>query len=352
MSCASIETNRSMHFKPEKYTQPLELRKRYPSKSTSKMSELIPFTTVTTPLREFRGHEDHIRAVAVFPDERRMVTGSEDKTLRLWDLKTGVMLKKMVGHSCRVWRLAVSQDGKLIASGDEEGGLIVWHGETGEALTQPIQAHSGVIYSLIFSPDGTMLATGSRDETMKQWNTKTWEQQGDPINCGGWVYCVRYSPSGELLATATDNNIEIYNPATRERVVSFKAHMSESWSLAWTPDGTRLLTSGDDSDCTICEWDTSTWELVGDSSSGHSDYIQSIAVNPAGTLIASASHDNHVRLWRLPDRRNLAMFSHSSGLTCVTFSVDGKHILSGGEDKMISEWAVPQGIHPKARFRP
>lgn len=112
MSCASIETDRSMQFKPEKYTQPLELRKRYPSKSTSKMSELIPFTTVTTPLREFRGHEDHIRAVAVFPDERRMVTGSEDKTLRLWDLKTGVMLKKMMGHSCRVWRLAVSQDGK------------------------------------------------------------------------------------------------------------------------------------------------------------------------------------------------------------------------------------------------
>jgi thiamine pyrophosphokinase len=112
-------------------------------------------------------------------------------------------------------------------------------------------------------------------------------------------------------------------------------------SLAWTPDGTRLLSAGDTSDPTIREWDTSTWEQVGHPWEGHTDYINAIAIHPAGTLITSASHDGHVCLWRLSDRRTIAIFQPSSIPKCVTFSVDGKHILSGGEDNKSSEWALP-----------
>ncbi|KAG2339568.1 hypothetical protein BDR05DRAFT_1003235 [Suillus weaverae] len=309
------------------------------------MSKLIPITS--TPLREFKGHEGEVRAVAVFPDQQRMITGSKDRTIRLWDLKTGDV-KKMGGHRNEVWALAVSRDGQIIASGDKGGEVIVWHGETGEyALAQPIKAHSNWSPSLDFSPDGTVLATGSWDEMTKLWNTKTWELQGDPIECGtdGSVYCVRYSPSGELLAIATFDNIQIYNTETRERVVSFKAHIHVNYSLAWTPDGTRLLTGGDAFDPTIREWDVLTWQQVGDPWTGHSDFINAIAVNPAGTLVASASSDNHVRLWQLSDRRTVAIFKHSCRTKCVTFSIDGKHILSGGGDKMISEWAVPEGTN-------
>jgi WD40 repeat protein len=89
------------------------------------MSQLIPSTT---PLRTFGGHERTVNAVAVFPDRRRMVTGSDDRTLRLWDLETGVVLKKMEGHSNRVRALAVSRDGQIIASGDDGGEIITWHG--------------------------------------------------------------------------------------------------------------------------------------------------------------------------------------------------------------------------------
>ncbi|KAG2130300.1 uncharacterized protein EDB93DRAFT_84338 [Suillus bovinus] len=306
------------------------------------MSELIP---ITKPLKEF-DHENCISAVAVFPDKLRLVTGSWDKMLLLWDLKTGVVLRKMEGHRSGVLRLAVSRDGQLIASGDEGGEVIVWHGETGESLTK-IEAHSSWIYSLDFSPGGTVLATSAYQDGMtKLWNTKTWEQQEDPIKCVS-VNCVRYSPSGELLAIATKDNIEIYNPATREHVTSFKGHTGSNFSLAWTSDCTRLLTGGSGSDPTIREWDTTTWRQVGDPWTGHSKQINAIAVHPTCTLIASASHDNHVRLWRLSDRQTVATFEHSSTPLCVTFSMDGNHILSGGKDKMISEWAIPQGIDSK-----
>ncbi|KAG1896594.1 WD40-repeat-containing domain protein [Suillus fuscotomentosus] len=302
------------------------------------MSQLIPSTT---PIRTFEDHEALINAVAVFPDKRRMITGSDDKTLRLWDLETGVVLKKMEGHSRGVLALAVSRNGQIIASGDYGGEVIAWDGETGESITQPIEAHSGNITSVDFSPNGMVLATGSWDYTVKFWSTKTWQMQGDPIECGSLVFCVRYSPSGELLAIATDENIQIYNPGTREQVASLTG---QSLSLAWTPDGTRILSGGRNS---ILEWDTSTWQQVGHAYEGHTGRINAIAIHPTDTLVASASEDKDIRLWRLSDQRTIAVSRHSSATTCVTFSVDGKHIISGGPDKKISEWAIPKDAHSK-----
>ncbi|KAG2142856.1 quinon protein alcohol dehydrogenase-like superfamily [Suillus bovinus] len=267
------------------------------------------------PLREFKGHAG-VNAVAVFPDKRRMVTSSVDRTLHLWDLKTGVVLKKMEGHSSKVWGLAVSRDGQLIASGDGGGELIVWHGETGESITK-IQGHPDWISSLDFSPDGTVLVIGSGDgETINLWNTKTWRQQGNPIKCGSAVYCAQRNASHPSRVTGIND------------------------SVVWPPNDTRLLIYGNNPGPTICEWDTTTWKQIGDPWTGHSHSISAIAIHPAGTLVASASYDNQVRLWRLSDRQTIAIFKHKSSTSCVTFSVDGKHILSGGEDKMISEWAI------------
>jgi WD40 repeat protein len=186
--------------------------------NTSTMSLFIPSTI---PIRPFEDDEGTIEAVTVFPDKRRMVTDSNDYMLRLWDLETGIVLKKMEGHRSVVQRLAISRDGQIIASGDGEGEIIGWHGETSESLTQPIKVHSNQISSLDFSPNGTVLATGGSDWTVKFGCTETWEVQ-EPIVCGGSVHCVRYSPFGELLAIATDKHIEIYNPATRECVASFE----------------------------------------------------------------------------------------------------------------------------------
>jgi WD40 repeat protein len=200
-----------------------------------------------------------------------------------------------------------------------------------------------------FSPDGTVLATGSYDGMTKFWCTKTWQMQGDPIECGV-VYCIRYSPSGELLAIATEYNIHIYNTGTRECVTSLPA---QATSLAWTQDGTRLLSGGTDIDRTIREWDSLTWQEVGQPWKGHNDRIYAIAINTAGTLVAITSFDGHVRLWRLSDQQNIGIFNYkdSSIVTCVTFSADGRHILSGGLDNCkISEWEVPTNAKTKASF--
>lgn len=304
------------------------------------------FDPSTTPVRAFEDHYQAVLAVAAFPDSQRMVTASSDCWLRMWDLGSGTLLKMMAGHKSEVWALAISREGRLIASGDDKGDVIAWHGTTGEFFTQAIKGQSGII-SLDFSPSGTVLATISMDQKAKLWDTKTWQLQGSPILCNDRVFCVRYSPSGGHLAIATASNIEIYNPGTRHLVAKFNGHGSYNCSLAWTPDGTGLLSSGNYEDPTIREWDTSTWEQVGDAWVGHTDDINVIAIHPAGTLVVSASDDKQVRLWRLSDQRTVSIFQHSDRVCCVTFSMDGKHILGGGDDEKISEWAVPKDALPK-----
>ena len=262
----------------------------------------------------------------------------DQPSLRLWDLTDGVLLKKMEGHSSGVRAMAISRDGNIIASGDVRGKLIIWHGDTGEPLVNAV-VHSDKIRSLDFSPDGTVLVTGSKDKMAKLLNTIGWQMNGNPIRCDGAVYCVRYSSSGEL-AIATNRHLEIWDPRNSECIAKFKAAIN--FSLVWTPDGTHLLSGGSTRDPTIREWDTSTWLQVGEPWSGHTRYIDGLAMNSTGTLIASASDDNHVRLWRRADRRTIATFIHSHPVFCVTFSVDDKYIFSGGSDNKISEWAVPE----------
>jgi len=267
-----------------------------------------------------------------------MVTGSADKTLRLWNLRDGVVLKKMEGHDSSVTAVGVSGNSKLIASGDGKGELIAWDGDTGEFLAA-IKAHSRTIPSLDFSPDSAALATVSLDGTIKLWRTDTWQIHG-PIDVGEWIFRVRYSPSGHL-AIETEKCIQIWNTSGSECIAKLTA-----MSFTWTPDGTRLLLGGrNHSDPTIREWDTSTWKQVGNPWSGHTrttSTMLTLAVNPSGTLLASGFRSSIVQLWRISDRRVVAVFGHSNAVCCFSFSVDGKYILFGDAAGNITEWSVPE----------
>jgi WD40 repeat protein len=328
--------------------------------------EAQPFILITTPVGAFEARECAVSAntvpnarecavsaVAVFPDRRHMVTGLGDHTLCLWDLRTGVMVKKMKGHRNWVGAVAVSRDGRLIASGDANGELIAWDGNTGESLTQPIKIHSKQIVSLDFSPAGTVLASGSWDTTTELWSTRTWQEQGNAINCIDYVHCVRHSPLGEYLAIATSKDVQIWTTDKRECIAHFQSYHAAhdpawNYSLAWTSDGTRLL-SGSNPDPTIQEWDTSTWKQVNDSWKGRTA-ASAITGDHTGSFVASASTD-HPRLGRLSDRRTIAIFKHSDDVYSESFSTYYKHIPSAGRHRKFLDWPVQDSLfNSKACF--
>jgi WD40 repeat protein len=303
----------------------------------------------TTPVHTFDSG-GITQAIAVFPDGRRILsrTAFRASVFRLWDLRNGMFLKEMKGHNSPVGCFVISRKGRLIASGDDSGHVIAWDGDTGAPLIPAFRCfrtRSGV-QSLDFSPGGEVLAVCSSNGVVTFWSTDTWQQQGEPLYCGpdpngpsGSTYGVRYSPSGELLILS-NSNMQLWNPVTRSRIHIHDTQSCHDNSSVWTPDGTRLLTGGEDD---IREWDLSTWNKVGTCNrwEGHTGTVLAIALSPNGTLVASTSKDRHVRLWRLSDARTLAIFQYTIGISCVAFTADGKHVLVGSFDSKISEWAVP-----------
>jgi WD40 repeat protein len=107
--------------------------------------------------------------LAFSPDGKRLATGGERSTVKIWDVQTGHELKTLWGHSGEVYTVAFSRDGRWIASGGEDSTVKVWDSQTGEVV-RTFRGHSGLVISVAFSRDGLRLLSGSRDATVKVWD--------------------------------------------------------------------------------------------------------------------------------------------------------------------------------------
>ncbi|MEO1528528.1 MAG: WD40 repeat domain-containing protein [Planctomycetota bacterium] len=110
--------------------------------------------------------------MAFSPDGRRIISGSGDNTLKLWDSESGQELASLTGHSGRVRAVAFRPDGRWIVSGSGDRTLKLWDSESGQELASLI-GHFGWVRAVAFSPDGRRIVSGSDDQTLLVWDTET-----------------------------------------------------------------------------------------------------------------------------------------------------------------------------------
>ncbi|KAF5371914.1 hypothetical protein D9757_011496 [Collybiopsis confluens] len=158
-----------------------------------------------------------VHSVAFSPHGTRIVSGSWDGTVRIWDATTGIQVgESLQGHDDAVSSVAFSPDGTRIVSGSRDNTVRIWDATTGIQVGESLQGHDDAVSSVAFSPDGTRIVSGSDDTTVRIWDPTTCIQFGESLQGHDVaVSSVVFSPDGAKIFTdSRDNTLRIMQPTT------------------------------------------------------------------------------------------------------------------------------------------
>jgi WD40 repeat protein/tRNA A-37 threonylcarbamoyl transferase component Bud32 len=281
------------------------------------------------------GHTDHVSSVAISPDGQRILTGSGDKTAMVWDARTGQELLSLKGHTDGVTSVAFSPDGKRLLTGSHDRTAKVWDAANGqEVLT--LKGHDSGVLGVAWSPDGQRILTaGDRDHTARVWDSQKGQEvialQGHTQS----VFSAAFSPDGKRIVTGSGGSgpqgapvpgeAKVWDAEKGREVLALKGHTDQVRSVAWSPDGRRILTGSTDKTARV--WDAEKGHEVL-SLTGHTSWVLGVAFSPDGQRILTGSMDSTAKVWDAVKGRELLSLKSDSWFASVAFSPDGRRIVN------------------------
>ncbi len=306
------------------------------------------------PVRRLAGHTNTVNRLVAAPDGRRLISASNDHTIRVWDLDAPAkgdepivlnartredLLKRkaskvpppieakvavqeaervLTEHKEWVLGLGLSRDGKVLASGDDQGGVIVWDAPAGTELRR--WRVKGWTWALALAPDASLLCVSERVplvfDSGRHTGLKLWDpQQGAVRHDLGKLFAkemiaaAAFSPDGKLLAVArggeidgTKGSVTLVDPAAGKKLRELTpGHLNGATDLAFAPDGATLFSAGRDT--VVRAWHMPDGKLIkefGTPRGGQfKDWIHAVAVSPDGRHLAAADMAGAVHVWSL-----------------------------------------------------
>ncbi len=294
-----------------------------------------------------------VRSVAFSPDGHRILVGDDDGVMRWWDAGTGQPIgEPMAGHSKAVESVAVSRDGRYVASGSDDATVLLWNAQTGKQVHRPMM-HNDVVRSVAFNRAGDLIVSGGDDKTIRLWDTTSGRQvEVEPMAHDDVVRSVAFNVTGDLIASGGDDSLLCIWETSSGRLVGEANAGNEILSVAFRPDGKQVVSGSVDGRVQL--WDAPAIQTVGSpvimhataDMTGHHQAVQSVAFSPDGSRIVSGGVDSTVRVWETKTGQPIgeALTGHTGQVWGVAFSHDGRRIVSGGLDGTVREWDAIAGL--------
>jgi WD40 repeat protein/serine/threonine protein kinase len=284
-------------------------------------------------------HDGPVRSVAISFDGKLLASGSNDQTVRVWDLTHGGRILQNINiHSGAVQSVSFNSDASQLAVAFASS-IGVWDVATGEQLRR-LNRHTATVRSVVFSSDGNLIATASDDHTIRIWDMTA---PGAPMSLLGHsdaVLSVCFSPDAKWLVSGSrDHTIRIWGAAS-----GMPAHV---WAMrdsvncvSVSADGKTIASACKDG--TVCLWDLKG-KLVR-KMDGEFGEMTSVRFSPDGTMLAAGSVDRALRIW---DARSGALLQsvvqHAGPVYSLCFTPDGQTVATGASDSRIGLWNIGKG---------
>ncbi len=286
--------------------------------------------------RSLSGHRDAVAALAFHPDGTRFASAGWDGQVFLWELASGQRLRELSVGDQRSRAVAISADGRMLAASAEDGTVHLWDASDGRLL-RVLRGHTQSVHGLAFASTG-LLASASSDETVRIWSpgdgklmrTITLTETGDGV---------AFSPDGALLAYSDGEHARVVSATTGAAAATLPDAVYWVDSIAFSADGTRLVTA-DGQGAEARTFDATSGRLLR-TLGAQPGWINAVSLSPDGKQLASGSEHGTVRIWELGGAgQPRALGRHEELIWTVAFSTDGKQLLSGGLDKRLRLWDV------------
>lgn len=286
------------------------------------------------------GHRGAVRCIAVTSDGKRIISGSDDRTIRIWDAGTFQSIHEFTGHDGPVLALAISPGGSRLVSGGQDRSIFLWDLATQKRLAE-LKGHSDAVTGIAFTPDGKRIVSGSEDKTIRIWDAETFQPITELKGHTDRVTGVAVSPGGRWIAScSSDRTVRIWDAISLAFVTALKGHSDAVNDVAFSPDGKRLLSASTDKELWL--WETEHWSsVVG--LKGHTARVNRARFSPDGKTIASASDDHTAWIWKAIFAQPSTPLAGCTTAKAVAFSPDGSQIWAKDQDEKRYAWTLTTG---------
>jgi WD40 repeat protein/mono/diheme cytochrome c family protein len=289
-----------------------------------------------------QGHKDSVCDIAFAADGRSVVSASEDKTIRMWDLGSGAERRHCVGHTDEVSSVALTTDGRYILSGSRDRSVRLWDARTGEEIRR-FPGHTDIVRAVAVSADGKQGLSAGADRTVRLWDLNTGREKCCLTGHGGPVTCIAFAPDARLaLSGGQDRTVRLWDLTAGREKACWPGHTAAVYSVAFSPDGRRALSGGADGVMRL--WDVARGEEVRPFA-GHANTIVRVAFRDDGRQVLSGSSQYRtaapiVRVWEVDGGEEVARLEGADlgRVNCLAFARDGSQVLvslSGGVLRLI-----------------